>query len=328
MAGEWRTVPLGEVAVSLDARRVPVRESDRVAGPYPYYGASGIVDHVNGYLFDGEYLLVAEDGENLRTRRTPVAFMATGKFWVNNHAHIVEGSSRARTRYLAYALSLADISAFLTGAVMPKLTQANLALIPIPLLSLKEQDAIVEVLGSLDDKIDLNRQMTATLEEITRALFKSWFVDFDPVHAKAEGRDTGLPADVAALFPDGFDDEGMPRGWVFSAPTAFFDIVGGGTPDTKNAEFWGGEIAWYSIADAPKSGAFVIETEKSITPEGLASSPARIVDAGTTIISARGTVGKLAIIGRNMAFNQSCYGLVPRDGFGNFFVYLEADYIV
>jgi hypothetical protein len=83
MYGEWATVTLGEVAINLDTRRIPVKESDRISGPYPYHGASGVVDHVDGYLFDGSYLLVAEDGENLRTRQTPVAFMANGKFWVN-----------------------------------------------------------------------------------------------------------------------------------------------------------------------------------------------------------------------------------------------------
>ncbi|WIM06796.1 MAG: restriction endonuclease subunit S [Candidatus Nitricoxidivorans perseverans] len=81
MAGEWRERPLGDLTENLDSVRVPVKEADRRAGPYPYYGASGIVDHVDGYLFDGEYLLIAEDGENLRTRQTPVAFLARGKFW-------------------------------------------------------------------------------------------------------------------------------------------------------------------------------------------------------------------------------------------------------
>src|SRR5258705_7744065 len=109
-ANGWRRVRLGEVTQNHDAVRVPVKEADRRPGPFPYYGASGVVDHVDDYLFDGEYLLVAEDGENLRTRKTPVAFLARGKFWVNNHAHIVRGNSEGDTRFLMYALSSADIS--------------------------------------------------------------------------------------------------------------------------------------------------------------------------------------------------------------------------
>jgi len=208
--------PLGELADNFDSIRVPVKESERRPGPYPYYGASGVVDYVDGYLFDGEYLLIAEDGENLRTRNTPVAFLANGKFWVNNHAHIVRGNSRADTRFLSYALSATDISGYLTGSTMPKLTQGNLNRIPVPAPPLPEQRAIAHILGTLDDKIALNRQMSETLEAMARALFKSWFVDFEPVRAKAEGRATEHSHSVADLFPDQFVDSPdgeAPRGW-------------------------------------------------------------------------------------------------------------------
>lgn len=109
MNSEWSYAQLGELTVNLDTRRKPVKEADRKPGPYPYYGASGIVDHVDGYLFEGEHLLIAEDGENLRTRQTPIAFLANGRFWVNNHAHIVIGNERASTRFLQYALLGTDI---------------------------------------------------------------------------------------------------------------------------------------------------------------------------------------------------------------------------
>src|SRR3989338_4108913 len=220
MAGEWRERPLGELTENFDSARVPVKEADRRGGTYPYYGASGIVDHVDSYLFDGEYLLIAEDGENLRTRKTPVAFLARGKFWVNNHAHIVRGNSEADTRFLMYALAAADIGGYLTGSTMPKLTQGNMNRMPVLVPSLAEQRAIAHILGALDDKIELNRQMNETLEAIARALFKSWFVNFDPVRAKAEGRDPGLPKSLAELFPDSLDDSelGMiPKGWEVRA---------------------------------------------------------------------------------------------------------------
>jgi type I restriction enzyme, S subunit len=183
---DWKIYSVGELTENFDALRVPVRELDRQYGPYPYYGASGIVDHVSEYLFEGEHLLVAEDGENLRSRQTPIAFIASGKFWVNNHAHIVRGNSLALTRFLAYALQAKDISAYLTGSTLPKLTQANLNLIPILTPPLAEQEGIVHVLRALDDKIDVNRRMNETLQAFVRAIFKSWFVDFDPVSAKAD----------------------------------------------------------------------------------------------------------------------------------------------
>ncbi len=216
MAGEWRERILGELTQNFDGVRVPVKEADRRSGPYPYYGASGIVDYVDGFLFDGEYLLIAEDGENLRTRTTPAAFLARGKFWVNNHAHIVRGNQEADTRFLMYSLAAADISGYLTGSTMPKLTQGNMNRIPLLTPPLDEQLAIAHILGTLDDKIELNRRMSETLEAMARALFKSWFVDFDPVGAKAEGRDLGLPKAIADLFPDRLVDSELgeiPEGW-------------------------------------------------------------------------------------------------------------------
>ena len=199
---EWSERVLGELTDNFDSVRVPVKQADRVSGPYPYYGASGIVDHVDDYLLDGKYLLIAEDGENLRTRSTPIAFLAAGKFWVNNHAHVVRGNQKADTRFLMYALSKLDISGYLTGSTMPKLTQDSLNRICLWTPGLSEQRTIAHILGTLDDKMELNRRMNATLEAMARALFRSWFVDFDPVRAKMEGRDSGLPKEIADLFPD------------------------------------------------------------------------------------------------------------------------------
>ncbi len=217
MRAERPRLSLGELTENFDSRRVPVKEADRRAGSYPYYGASGIVDYVDDYLFEGEYLLIAEDGENLRSRNTPVAFLARGKFWVNNHAHIVRGNSLADTRYLMYAIRALDIGGYLTGSTLPKLTQRNMNQILVPAPPIDEQRAIAHVLGSLDDKIELNGRMNETLEAIARAVFKSWFVDFDPVRARAEGRETGLPKHLSRLFPDSLEDSELgqiPAGWL------------------------------------------------------------------------------------------------------------------
>ena len=217
MSSEWPILPLGDLTINFDGRRRPVKESERKPGLYPYYGASGVVDYVDGYLFDGSYLLVGEDGENMRTRQTPIAFMASGQFWVNNHAHIVTGNDLAETRFLMYSLLNADIHSYLTGAVMPKLTQGNLNKILLACPPLGVQKDIVGVLGALDDRITLLRETNATLEAIAQALFKSWFVDFDPVRAKMEGRTPeGMDEATAALFPEGFETSELgdvPRGW-------------------------------------------------------------------------------------------------------------------
>jgi len=172
--------------------------------------------------------------------------------------------------------------------------------------------------------------MNETLEAMARALFKSWFVDFEPVRAKAEGRDTGLPEHIAKLFPDRFVDSELgeiPEGWEVVPFSETVEIVGGGTPKTAVAEYWDGDIPWFSVVDAPTgSDVWVIDTGKKISREGLENSATRILPIGTTIISARGTVGRIALVGTPMAMNQSCYGLrgiSSRKSFFNYFAIQE-----
>jgi type I restriction enzyme, S subunit len=190
----------------------------------------------------------------------------------------------------------------------------DLRALPIPLPPVHERDAITAMVGALDDRITLLRETNATLEAIAQALFKSWFVDFDPVRAKMEGRaPEGMDEATAALFPDSFEETELglvPRGWMSRTFRETIDIIGGGTPKTSNPDFWNGNIPWFSVVDAPAAtDVFVIDTEKHITEAGLNGSSTKLLPAGTTIISARGTVGRLALTGCPMAMNQSCYGL-------------------
>lgn len=172
MAEIWTSRPLGDLVDNYDSQRIPVAGTRRSPGPFPYYGASGIVDYVSRYIFEGEYLLVGEDGENLRSRSTPIAFMANGKFWVNNHAHILRARGGiADTRFLKHALNLADLSGFLSGSAQPKLSQAALNSIPISIPPLPEQRAIAEVLGALDDKIAANRD----IESLSLSLIHAYY---------------------------------------------------------------------------------------------------------------------------------------------------------
>ena len=168
--------------------------------------------------------------------------------------------------------------------------------------------------------------MNETLEAMAHALFKSWFVDFDPVRAKMAGRDTGLPQHLADLFPDRMVESELgeiPEGWEVKSLAETVEIIGGGTPKTSVPHYWDGDIPWFSVVDAPtQSEIWVVDTAKKITQIGIESSSARILPVGTTIISARGTVGRIALVGVPMAMNQSCYGLRrsgPTHGLFNYF---------
>jgi type I restriction enzyme S subunit len=217
MTSNFPSCPLGDITQNFDAARRPVKASDRRPGPYPYYGAQGIVDRVDGYLFDGQFVLVAEDGENLRSRNEPIALLATGKFWVNNHAHILRGNAKADTRFLFYAINASDISGYVTGSTIPKLSQGSLNRLRVPCPSLDDQQAIASILGAFDDKIELNYRMNETLEATARTIFKDWFVDYGPTRAKMEGLAPYLATDLWALFPDRLGADDRPEGWKSEA---------------------------------------------------------------------------------------------------------------
>ena len=302
---------------------MPVKEADRKSGPYPYYGASGIVDYVDGFLFDGLHLLIAEDGENLRTRKLPVAFLADGRFWVNNHAHVVRGNAHADTRFLCYALQQADISAFLSGSTMPKLTQGNLLRIPVLTPPIPEQRAIAATLGALDDKINLNRKMNATLEAMARALFRDWFVDFGPTRAKMEARAPYLSPNLWSLFPESLDDESKPEGWEVSTIGDEVRVVGGSTPSTKEPDLWDGGINWATPKDLSTLAAPVLlETARTIAEAGLAKISSGLLPVGALLLSSRAPIGYLAIAELPVAINQGFIGMICDKRLSNVFAWL------
>ncbi len=184
----------------------------------------------------------------------------------------------------------------------------------ITLPPLPEQRCIAHILGTLDDKIELNRRMNETLEAMARALFKSWFVDFDPVRAKAEGRDPGLPKPLADLFPARLVDSELgeiPEGWQTGPILDHARLMSGGTPKTDRSEYWDGSIAWASAKDVSQSpGTFLVATERTITERGLDESATQMVPAFCSVVVARGaTTGRMVLFGCDMAMNQTCYAL-------------------
>jgi type I restriction enzyme, S subunit len=177
----WAYRTLGEIVELFDHQRIPLNSRERQArrGPFPYYGAQGIIDHIDGYIFDGRYILVAEDGENLKSKKLPLALFATGKFWVNNHAHVLRGQrGLVDDTYLLACLNNADIRPYVTGAAQPKLSQANLRQIAVPLPSLPVQQRVARVLSAYDGLIENCQRRIRILERMARALYKEWFVDF------------------------------------------------------------------------------------------------------------------------------------------------------
>lgn len=143
-------IPLGNIAKNLDSMRMPITSGQREQGIIPYYGASGIVDYVKDYIYDGDFLLISEDGANLIARNTPIAFSITGKSWVNNHAHVLEFKTYEERKFVEYYLNNIDLNPYISGAAQPKLNQKNLNSILIPQPYISEQKRIVSILDKFD----------------------------------------------------------------------------------------------------------------------------------------------------------------------------------
>ena len=175
----WVKKRIDSISENHDSERVPITKNVRTAGKYPYYGASGIVDYVNDYIFEGKYLLVSEDGANLLARTYPIAFVAEGKFWVNNHAHILKFENEETMRMVEYYFMQLDLSDYVTGMAQPKFNQASLNKLEIPFPPLEEQKRIVAHLDSLSEKVhqleEIYTKQFADCDELKQSLLQKAF---------------------------------------------------------------------------------------------------------------------------------------------------------
>ena len=292
---------LGEVFNVLDSKRIPLSSKERESrrGNYPYYGAQGIIDYIDDYIFDGEYLLIAEDGENLKSQKQNIAQIARGKYWVNNHAHILESNGKCDIRYICHLLNKMDISGYITGSAQPKLNQANLCSIEVELPDIQEQKRIAEFIGNFDDKIELNRQINDNLEQQAQTLYKSWFVDFEP-------------------FKDGAFKESefglIPEGWRVGSLSDLTEITMGQSPSGKSYNETGDGMLFY------QGRAEFGDRYPSIRL--YTTEPSRIAEQNSVLLSVRAPVGDT-----NIAYNKCCIGrglasITAKHGFNSFIFYM------
>jgi len=176
----WSEKTIDQISTNLDSKRVPITKNVRSAGKYPYYGASGIVDYVADYIFDINTLLISEDGANLLMRSTPIAFSVSGKYWVNNHAHILKFEDMATQRYVEFYLNSIKLDKYITGAAQPKLNQTALNSIPIPIpKTIKEQTKIVgdieSLVGQTKNLESMYKNKIIKLEELKKSLLDKAF---------------------------------------------------------------------------------------------------------------------------------------------------------
>ena len=218
-----------------------------------------------------------------------------------------------------------------TGSTFPNVSARQLSDIPFPCLDIEQQHRIAHILGTLDDKIELNRRLNFTLEGMARALFKSWFVDFEPVRAKMEGRWRrdeslpGMPTELYDLFPKRLvasELGDVPEGWEVKNIGDIATIVGGTTPSTRMPEYWdGGVHFWVTPKDLSSLDSPVLsETARKITDAGLERITSGLLPIGSVLLSSRAPIGYLAISEIPVAINQGFIGILPNEGISNLFM--------
>jgi type I restriction enzyme S subunit len=335
MAGEWRDSTLGNVTDFLSGGTPSKSRADYWNGSIPWVSAK---DMKQFRLQDTEDH-VTELGASNGTRLAPAGSVlllvrgmtllndlpicvVTKPMTFNQDVKALRPKANVIDDFVPYLLlgnkdrllSRVDLAGHGTG----RLNSDELKALEIGLPPKAEQRAIAHILGTLDDKIELNRRRNQTLEAMARALFKDWFVNFGPVRARIEARDPYLPADLWQLFPDRLDDEDKPEGWRRSTIGGEVTVCGGSTPSTKEPAFWeGGEHHWATPKDlSALTFPVLLDTDRKITDAAIAKISSGLLPVGTVLLSSRAPIGYLAIAEVPTAINQGfiamkCNGALP-----------------
>lgn len=343
MASEWRNGKLGDCILLQSGGTPSKSRSEFWGGDTPWVSAKDMksfwiddsedhlteqgVTHATRLVEAGTTLMLVRgmtlhnDVPICRVRR-PATF--------NQDVKAVIARSGTYTDFVPYLLlgnkqrllSIVDSAGHGTG----RFNTETLLRLPVGIPPLKEQQAIACILGALDDKIELNRRMSKTLEEMTRAIFKSWFVDFDPVRAKAAGRrPLGLKPEIASLFPDTFEDSELgqiPNRWRVRPIGDLVRVLGGGTPSTTEPAYWEGGMHPFCTPKDMSSLAdpVLLQTERHLTDDGLAKVSSGQLPVGTVLLSSRAPIGYLAIAETPVSINQGIIAMVCDGELPNLYV--------
>lgn len=317
----WTHVKLSDIGSIIGGATPSTSKELYYGGDIPWLTPKDLSNFHGRYIDRGERNITQEGlnscsaqllpaGSVLFSSRAPIGYIAIAKNPIATNQgfkSIIPNPDKVDNLFLYYLLKYnkKNIEAMGSGTTFKEVSGATMKNIEVMIPPLAEQKRIAAILGALDDKIELNRRINANLEEQAKALFKSWFVDFEP-------------------FKDGnFVDSELgpiPVGWRVGDFTEIVAIKGGGTPKTDVAEYWGGIIPFFTPKDVSDS-CYVLKTEKYITDCGLDHCSSALYKKGTVFITARGTVGKIVMAGCNMAMNQTNYALLGKEGINQLFVY-------
>ena len=248
----------------LDSMRIPITASDRKEGKYPYYGANGIQDYVNDYIFDDELVLLAEDGGNFGSKEKPIAYRVSGKCWVNNHAHVLKPKEEIDVDYLCYSLMFYKVDGMINGATRKKLTQTAMKKMKIPLRNIVEQKKIVQQLNKIIEIREKAKKELNLLDNLIQSRFVELFGD--------------------AVYND--------KKWeTDTVKNLCKEIYGGGTPSKAHPEYYkDGNIPWVSAKDMKTD--VLKDSQIKINQLGVDNSTARLVPVNSVIMVIRSGILK------------------------------------
>ena len=355
LPSNWVWTRLGDITESFDKKRKPVSldERNKIKNPkiYPYYGATGIIDYIDEYIFDGKYILLGEDGANLLSRSKENAFIACGKFWVNNHAHILKNKSAIIDKFFVYFYNNLDLKEYVTGSAQPKLNAVNLSKIKFILPPLEEQKRIVEKLDSLFEKIQKIKEIIEEVKEKTTSrreailskafsgeLTEKWRGENHTENArellvkindeklklwedeckKAEDEGRKKPAKPKLKTIDemlvGAEEEPykLPNNWIWTRLGDITNVVSGGTPSTSKEEYYNGNIPWITPKDLSNyKEKYILNGARNITEEGLKKSSAVLLPINSVLMSSRAPIGYVVINKKEVSTNQGFKSFTP-----------------
>ncbi|HCH78478.1 MAG: restriction endonuclease subunit S [Pseudomonas sp.] len=319
MANEWEASTVGDFCPFIYGKALP--ERSRMPGVFPVISSAGISGSHNEPLVTTGGIVIGRKGT------VGSVTLSKSAFWPIDTAFYIADEPQRDLRFTYYLLKTLGLDRMNSDSAVPGLNRDNAHARTIFVPGLQEQRSIAHILGTLDDKIELNRKQNETLEAMARALFKAWFVDFEPVRAKMEGRwqrgqsQPGLPAHHYDLFPDRLVESELgeiPEGWRHSTIGEEVTVCGGSTPSTKEPEFWeGGHHCWATPKDLSSLRfPVLLDTDRKITNAGLSKISSGLLPVGTVLLSSRAPIGYMAIAEVPTAINQGfiamkCDGVLP-----------------
>ena len=311
----WCFTNIGELLINRDGERKPVssairsKQSNKI---YDYYGAAGVIDKIDDYLFDEKLLLIGEDGANLLSKSKNNAFFAEGKYWVNNHAHVLDATDKNLLEYVAIVINAIKLDDYITGSAQPKLSQDNLNKIPIVLPPLSEQKRIMEAIihwSLLIEQIEQNKiDLQASIKQA-----KSKVLDL-AIHGKLVSQDPNdEPASEllkrinpkAEIITDNGHYQKLPDGWCLTILGSIGTWQSGATPSRLRKDYYGGNIPWLKTGDL--NDGIITNIPEFITEKALKETSVKLNPTDSILIAMYGaTIGKIGILSFPATTNQAC----------------------